>query len=138
MPLVEFNARPSQPQLRRFGSAGLPLTLSIAALVVWRSGHEIVACAVIILAALMLILGYCRPHWFRPLYVASAALGYPVAWLTGLLLLASIYFLLIVPVGLILRLVCRDPLARGLNREAQSYWVARPTNVDRRRYFRQY
>jgi hypothetical protein len=66
------------------------------------------------------------------------ALAFPFGWLLAHLLLAAIYFLLITPIGLILRIVRRDPLAREFEHEAQSYWTPRPANDDRSRYFRQY
>ncbi len=138
MPLVTFNSRPSLLQLRRFASIGLPLVFVVAAALVWRRGNLEATYACAILAALTFILGRIRPRWFQPLYVAGSALSYPFAWLFGYLLLAAVYFLLIAPIGLVLRLARRDPLARGFDREAQSYWVARSADDNRKRYFRQY
>jgi len=138
MPLVEFHSRPGLTQLRRFASIGLPLALLFVGAIAWRQGSSDAAYAFATLAVLSFILGRLRPEWFRPLYVAGSALSYPVAWLIGYLLLAAVYFLLIAPIGLILRLLRRDPLARGFDREAQSYWIARSPGDDRRRYFRQY
>lgn len=138
MPLVEFNATPSQIQLRRFASIGLPLAFGLAALLAWRREFPGVASVLACVAAVCFVLGWLRPVWFRPLYIVSMALGYPFAWLLGYLLLAGVYYLLIAPIGLILRLFRRDPLARDFDREAQSYWVARGESPDRDRYFRQY
>jgi hypothetical protein len=138
MPLIEFNSRPGLDQLRRFASIGLPLVLSGLAALAWRRGFPDATYACAILAALTFTLGRMRPQWFRPLYVASLTVSYPFAWLLGYLLLAAVYFLLIAPIGLILRLVRHDPLARSFDREAQSYWVARSASDDRQRYFRQY
>jgi|GEM_PF-1049585 len=138
MPLVDFTSRPSLLQLRRFASFGLPLVLAVAAAISWRRGFSTAALAFTVLAALAIFLGRTRPQWIRPLYVACSALSYPFAWLFSYLLLAAVYFLLIAPIGLVLRLARCDPLARGFDREAQSYWVARSADDNRNRYFRQY
>ena len=94
-----------------------------------------------------LLLGMARPAWLRPVHVAWMAAAFPIGWLLAHLLLAAIYFLLITPIGLILRLARRDPLARRIDREAQSYWTPRADwapraerteRTDRERYFRQF
>jgi hypothetical protein len=93
---------------------------------------------------LSLLLGTSRPAWLRPVYVAWMAAAYPIGWLLAHLLLAAIYFLLITPIGLVLRLARHDPLARRFDREAQSYWTPRaystrrPDRTDRERYFSQF
>lgn len=138
MPLVEFNTRPTNDQLRRFASIGLSLVLLLAAAVSWRGGSSNATFACLACAILAIVLGRTRPEWFRPLYIAALALSYPVAWLLAYLLLAAVYYLLITPIGLVMRLVRRDPLARCFDLEAQSYWVARSESTDRNRYFRQY
>ena len=115
----------------------MPLMLIVAAGLAWRRGSNMTY-TFAGLAALAFILGRMRPQWFRPLYVAGLTLSYPIAWALGYLLLVAVFYLLIAPIGLILRLVRRDPLARHFDREAQSYWVARSESGDRKRYFRQY
>lgn len=91
-----------------------------------------------------LLVGMSRPAWLRPVYIGWMAVAYPIGWLLAHLLLAAIYFLLITPIGLVLRLAHRDPLALRFDREAQSYWTPRASwtppaeSTDRERYFRQF
>lgn len=138
MPLVEFNTRPGRIPLQRFASIGLPVALGVVAAIAWRNGSPWTAYVLAGVAAVTFLLGRQRPLWFRPLYVANMAIGYPFAWLLGLVLLAAVFYLLVAPIGWILRHLGRDPLARRFDREAQSYWVARAGSDSRQRYFRQY
>ncbi|MBL9120673.1 MAG: hypothetical protein JNL80_12255 [Phycisphaerae bacterium] len=61
----------------------------------------------------------------------------PIGWTVSHLLLAVVFFGILTPTGLLMRLVGRDPLDRTLNRDARSYWVERRPVTDPRRYFRQ-
>lgn len=138
MALIEFKRDPSPREVRQFALLWLPgICLVLAGWAVARS-HLSWAAAAAIVAAISLILAIWRPCWVRPLYVAWMGIAFPLGWLVAHLLLAGIYFLLITPIGLILRIARRDPLARQFDREAQSYWTARETTDDRDRYFRQY
>ena len=61
----------------------------------------------------------------------------PIGWTVSSLLLAVVFFGILTPTGLLMRLVGRDPLDRTLKRDARSYWVERRPVTDPRRYFRQ-
>ena len=62
----------------------------------------------------------------------------PMGWSVSNLVLASTYFLVLTPIGWLLRLTGRDPLSlrRGVDRK--TYWVDHQTPADIRRYFRQF
>jgi hypothetical protein len=49
-----------------------------------------------------------------------------------------VYFGVVTPVGLLLRLTGRDPLQRAFDLGRASYWTEHRTGDDPRRYFRQY
>jgi hypothetical protein len=52
--------------------------------------------------------------------------------------MAVVYYMLLTPVGLLLRLCGNDPLRRRLDRQATSYWTPRSQDVPLDRYFRQF
>jgi len=74
----------------------------------------------------------------RYLYVGLTLLTFPIGFILSHVLLAIVFYLVITPVGLVMRLLGRDPLQRKFNREASTYWVdhAEPKSVEE--YFRQY
>jgi hypothetical protein len=70
--------------------------------------------------------------------VVLTALALPIGFAVGHVLLAAVWYGLFTPVGLIMRLLGRDPLCRRPDREAESYWRPRSPQRDVRRYFRQF
>lgn len=45
--------------------------------------------------------------------------------LFGRVVMAMLFFAVLTPVGLVMRMAGRDPLRRRLDREASSYWLVR-------------
>ena len=59
-----------------------------------------------------------------PLNRLWAGVGYRVGQLNNYVLLGLFFYLFVIPTGLILRLLGRDPMHRRLNPEARTYWTA--------------
>jgi len=53
-------------------------------------------------------------------------------------ILAAIYYAVLTPIGLLMRLVGYDPMCRRRDANAASYWTSREPVDDVRRYFRQF
>lgn len=70
-------------------------------------------------------------RWFGVLWLLAG-------WGLSYVLLAAIFYVVFTAVGTLMRIVGYDPLARGIDRRASSYWVARKPVADVQRYFRQY
>ena len=62
----------------------------------------------------------------------------PVGWAISHVLLALVYFGVITPIGLGLRLLGRDLLGRRADPNATTYWQERSPRRDPRRYMRQF
>jgi hypothetical protein len=89
-----------------------------------------VAGAIAILAA---------PPLGRQLYRAWMLAAVPIGWTVSHLVLAIAYYGVLTPIGLVMRLVGRDPMQRAFDRAAPTYWIERPRREpDPRRAFRQY
>lgn len=85
------------------------------------------------------LLGLMIPQAVRWVYVGWMVAVFPVGWIISHLLLAVIFFGVMMPIGLILRMLGRDPMCKRLDRTASTYWIARPTEpIDSQRYFRQF
>jgi hypothetical protein len=74
------------------------------------------------LAAIIAFIGWQMPIVIKPIFIALSVIALPIGWIVGELLLLSVYFGLVTPIGLIFRIIRRDPLERTINRSAQSYW----------------
>lgn len=89
-------------------------------------------------AAVVLTLSLCglaSPRIIRPVYLVLIRLTFPIGWLSSHLILFVAYYMVITPIGFLIRLA-HDPMNRSFDRSSGSYWVARE-QPDRRSYFRQ-
>lgn len=77
------------------------------------------------------------PAWRRPIFLGWMYATYPLGWVLSHVALLIVFFIAIVPFGLVARLLRRDLLARRFDRSASSYWTARAPTSDLDRYFRQ-
>ena len=53
-------------------------------------------------------------------------------------IVAAVFYLAVTPIGLLLRLIGKDPLERRFDRSATTYWKPAEKNVAPGRYFRQF
>jgi hypothetical protein len=90
------------------------------------------------LAVMVPAVGLAIPGFLKWVYLASAYAAVPIGVVISYGILAVIYYLVLTPVGLLLRLRGYDPLARRFQPEASSYWIERKPPTDAGRYFRQF
>ena len=84
------------------------------------------------------LVGLAWPTFMRYVYVTWMALFFPLGWTVSMVILSSIYYLVVSPIGLIMRLCGHDPCARRPDPAATSYWKPRQPAADVQRYFRQF
>jgi len=66
------------------------------------------------------------PFILRPIYVGWMKFAFVLGWINTRLILGIFFYLILTPVGLIMRLFGRDPLHRKFDRDATTYWAKRP------------
>ena len=128
-----LDCTPSPRKLRHF--AGLCL-LFFGGLACWQGLGRGNAGAAVLLAALAATLGPAGLAWpraVRPVYVGWTAATFPVGWVLSQLASAVVYYALVTPLALGLRLAGRDLLYL---RRRPTYWLPRPTPADPRSYGR--
>jgi ABC-type uncharacterized transport system permease subunit len=89
-------------------------------------------------AATSVALGAWRANWMRAVLIVWMAAAFPLGWLIAHALLLAIYYLVVTPLGLLMRVVGHDPLQRTIARDASSYWIRRGPPRDVSSYFRQF
>lgn len=148
MALIDIDWKPSAKLLRSFGLIGLFAFAVVAGIVEWK--HKIVIFPIAESAVpmtrnvLLALAGYCgvfaaiMPRALLPIYVTLTAVGYPIGLVVSFTIMLIIYFLVITPIGVVMRLVGRDPMKRKFDPAAQSYWIKRAPPANIRRYFRQF
>jgi hypothetical protein len=106
------------------------LGVSFAILLLLISGYcwyrEFASMIYFVLAgALLLVTGILLPNLLKPLYNGWMSLALVIGYFMSRVLLTLIFYLIFTPVGLIMRLLKKDPLDRKADPDAGSYWIRR-------------
>ncbi len=136
--MIDINWNPSARQLRQFALLLAALLIGVASWLYWKSPASGWVAVALSAAGVAGGIGLLCPRLMRIVYVAWMAAVFPIGWTVSHVLLAAIYYLVITPIGVIMR-VCRyDPLQRRFDRNAKTYWKRREEQNDTKRYFKQY
>ena len=136
MALIKINHNPPNRELRQFCGIWLPagaLIIGFSFMSDWQS--RLILWGVLGAVA---VIGLALPKLIRPIYVGLMYAVFPIGFVLSYVILAIVYYLVITPVGLIMRLVGYDPMQRTLQREAASYWMPREQVTNTSQYFRQF
>lgn len=137
MAMVEINWNPSRKELRQFGFLCLAFFGGIGAM---RYRHYGLTTSVEVLgaaAAVGGVLGAIAPQLLKWIYVGWMVAVFPIGWTVSHLLLGFIYYVVLTPLGLVVRALGHDPMNRKFDRKATTYWsVHEQAPVER--YFRQF
>jgi hypothetical protein len=136
MSLVRIDKNPSGRQLLVFGAAWLAF-FGAAGLLSWHRGRTVPAAILLAVAAAVPLAGAFSRRIPRLAYVGLSYATYPVGFLASYVVLAGVYFLVLTPIGLVMRLAGKDPLHRKFDPGAQSYWSARDEKRTVESYFKQ-
>jgi len=138
MAVIDINWKPSAKQLRQFAALEIVFFAIVSAWLYCNSSSPQVAVAVIAVAAVVGVLGMVWPALVRPIYVAWMAIVFPIGWLVSHLLLAILFYLVISPIGVIMKLCGYDAMQRKFDRQVETYWKHRDQKDDTERYFKQF
>jgi hypothetical protein len=145
--LIQIDFRPDSRQLKQFGFIALAAFGVLGALTLWKGtffGFALGAAArplatgFWILGAVCASFSFLWPQGNRPLFVGLSLLAFPIGFVVSHLVLAVLFFGILSPLGLLLRLIRYDPLDRGFQKDRTSYWVDMPEATGRQGYFRQF
>jgi hypothetical protein len=135
---MPINKQPTPRELRWFGLALLGFFTILGSMILWRTGNSLVPKILWTTGALVVSVYYLAPPIRRPIYLAWMTLTHPIGWIATQLILALVYYGVITPVGLVMRIAGRDTMGRTFDRQATSYWIERPKKTAADRYFRQF
>ena len=134
----EVTRPPTDRQLRQFAAIAV---IVLAALAIWQlaaRGSLVVIGCYAASAVIAAAIGLARPRWLATSFTCWMIAAFPLAWLVSNLVLAMIFFGLLTPLGLLFRLLGRDPLDRAWPGRQDSYWQEKPAADKSERYLRQF
>lgn len=137
MSLIRLNTTPSRRDLRVFGILWLVFLGAFGALA-WHKGAQHTAWIVWSVGGAVSVPGLIFPPLLRPVYLAAIYASFPLGVVSSYLILGVFYYLVLSPVGLILRLSGHDPLNRKYQPGQTTYWKPRGAPKSARSYFRQH
>jgi hypothetical protein len=128
-----------EPVGRRWKGILIPLLASaLCGLTYLVESRAVIALGAGAVLALLGVMIWFRERFAARFYENWLLLFLPLAWSVSTLLLVLVYYFVLTPIGLAMRLVGRDPMNRKFDREAASYWVKRDQGTESDRYFRQF
>jgi hypothetical protein len=146
----DLDLKPTDRKLRQFAVIWLAGFGLVGLLAAWKAGafgsgvpvglHAPWTAAVVwwIVAVVGSVLGLSAPAALRPIYVVWMVVAFPIGWTLSLVLLALTYFIVFSGIGLVFKLMRRDPLGRSFDPQAATYWTARGKTRAVADYFRQF
>jgi hypothetical protein len=138
MALISINKQPSPRDLRGFGIGLAIFTLVVAGLSYYRHRDLLTVEWIVGIGWGLSLVYFAIPPLRRPIYFGWVYATYPIGWTISNLVLALLFYLVVTPIALILRLTGRDMLKLRFDRDAKSYWRPHDPGGSIERYFRQF
>jgi hypothetical protein len=138
MTWADIPTNPPAKTLRQFSAAWLVFFLAFAAHQYFKRAHHQVGIALAIAAILVGSLGLLRPAAVRWVFVGWMVAAFPIGWVISQTMLLLMFYGIITPVALFLRLRGRDSLYLRRPQNAATFWLPKQTPTDVRSYLRQY
>ncbi len=115
----------SKKALRSFGWVVGGVLLVIAAVVGWRNDWTLTTAAYVLggIGGALVVLGLAAPVVLKPVYRVWMALAVVLGFIMTRVILSVVYYLVMTPIGLVMRLFGKDPMHRRIDPEASSYWI---------------
>ena len=135
MSLITVNWKPSPKTLRQFGAVMIIGMGVIGGVVFWR-GHHAVAYGMWAFGLVSGAAGLTGTKIATPFYCVWMGLAYALGAIVSWAMLAVLFYLVITPMGLLMRLFGRDKLALR-KPKADTCWCDSPPVSDAEHYQRQ-
>ncbi len=125
-------------QIRTFG-LGLAVILSLFALLNFYKGHLTTASVLSVLGVISVTLALLCPTLLKPVYIVFMKIAHVLGWVNTRILLGIIFYIIMTPIGVIMKVFGKDLLDRKIEPARKSYWIINEEGtVDKSRYEKQY
>ncbi len=113
---------PDAVALRRF-VVTLPLAIgTLGGIIAWQTGAWLWGLPLWVAAVVVGLVGALMPRTRRSIWHGFMVVTRPIGWLVSMVLLAVVYFIVVLPMALALRALRGDRLGLRFNREASTHW----------------
>lgn len=145
MAFVSLDFSPPPRTLRNFGLIGGVAFAGLAAVVHFKIGAFARMPAGFPARSIFLSLSaYCgicalaAPPALKWLYIALSVVGFPIGYVVSYIVVTVMFFIIIAPIGMLMRAFGRDAMKLKFDPQATTYWIKRRPPDTVKRYFRQF
>lgn len=124
----------SPRDLKQFGLTMAIVLAILATLLFFFGDHAERSLWLSILSLLFLLVALLFPRSLKPLHTVWMGLAFFLGWFVSRILLTVLYFFILTPIGLLLRLFGKDLLDLKLDPHKDSYWIRRDSKPSEDRY----
>ena len=136
--MLEINKNPTKKDLNLFGLLFLAFWALVGGIAWWQFDAPVVARYLWAIAAIVTFVFYAVPPVRRYVFLGWIYATYPLGWVVMHVILGIVFYLVITPIGLVMRAAGKDPMNRKPDPQANTYWIEHEQITDQSRYFRQF
>ena len=115
----------SKKDIREFGMV-LALILAVFSFLHFRKGHENAYLWLSWFSGVSFISGIMFPEVLLPVLKVFTRLAHALGWFNTRVILIMVYYLILMPIGLIMRLLGNDILDKRISGQEKTFWKKRP------------
>ena len=130
------NIKNGKSDLRKFGITIGIILMIIAGLLLWKEKESFQL--FITIGVVLCILGIVLPVILKPIYMIWMIFATILGWIMTRVILSSLFYMVIAPIGLIARLVGKQFLELRRDKLKGSYWNYSSTKTEKASYERQF
>jgi hypothetical protein len=110
--------------LRKFGiTTGIIIVILFAFFFPWLLDMAAMPLWPWILAGLLWVPALLAPATLRPVYNTWMKIGHGIGWVNTRIILGLLFYVMVMPMGLVMRLFGNDPMNRKRDKSASSYRI---------------
>ena len=111
MSIVQINTDPTRKQLNQFGFIWLGFLTLFGVIAFFKLDAPTLAKVLWVLAVVVPVVGWLVPGFMRLVFVGMSYLAWPIGFVVSHVVLALVYYLVFVPIGLLMRVFGYDPVS---------------------------
>lgn len=137
---AQHSAQPDarRRELRKFGLVVGGAFLAIALYLAFRNRIRAPFYVCVSLGTILTLGGLLAPALLAPVQRGWMAMAHVLGWVNTRILLSIMFFAVLTPLSLLMRMLGRDALGRTFDKTRATYWQSRAPERDPERYRRQF
>ncbi len=121
-------------ELKKFAIILGVVLLILASLNWWRE-HETVAVVFIVIAIASELIAFIKPILIKPVFITLTTVAKGIGWVNTRILLSIVFYLIMTPMGFIMRLFGKDFIDQKLDKHASTYWHERTEKIFSQKHY---